>query len=66
VLELFASNPDGSINHDAEFIVPSDGVYVPLSAGAHVRLKPEQSVTLVSKIWHGFWAENGDCLVGEV
>jgi D-lyxose ketol-isomerase len=66
VIELFASDAEGRIDRDARVAVPSDGVMCHLDAGAHLRLKPGQSVTLMPGIWHAFWAEQGDCLIGEV
>ncbi|NCO22426.1 MAG: D-lyxose/D-mannose family sugar isomerase [Rhodobacterales bacterium] len=66
VLQLFAPNPDGSINRTDDVTVPSDAMPVTLPAGGHLRLKPGQSVTLMPGIWHAFWAEQGDCLIGEV
>jgi D-lyxose ketol-isomerase len=46
--------------------VPSDGMPVTLRAGGKLRLTPGQSVTLMPGIWHAFWSEGGDCLIGEV
>lgn len=66
VLELFAPDAEGQIDRQADVSVPSDGVMASLQAGGHLRLKPGQSVTLMPGIWHAFWAEGGDCLVGEV
>ncbi|MBZ8132050.1 D-lyxose/D-mannose family sugar isomerase [Afifella sp. IM 167] len=66
VLELFASKEDGSIDENADVTVPTDGVKRTLPAGAHLRLSPGESVTLVPGVWHAFWAEGGPALVGEV
>ncbi len=66
VLELFASRPDGSVDRDAEITVATDGVPVTLPAGGRLRLAPGASVTLRPGDWHAFWAEGGDCLIGEV
>ena len=66
VIELFAPDADGGIDRSSDITVPSDGMPVTLSAGGHLRLKPGESVTLMPGIWHAFWAEGGDCLVGEV
>ncbi|MFK7761737.1 MAG: D-lyxose/D-mannose family sugar isomerase [Roseobacter sp.] len=66
VLELFASDAEGGIDRDACVDVPCDGVLKRLDAGGHLRLKPGESVTLMPGVWHAFWAEAGDCLVGEV
>ncbi|WP_298850228.1 D-lyxose/D-mannose family sugar isomerase [uncultured Ruegeria sp.] len=66
VLEIYASDPNGRIDRDNPITVPSDACPVTLQPGAHLRLKPGQSVTLMPGVWHAFWAEHGDCLIGEV
>lgn len=66
VLELFAALPDGGIDRDADVTVPVDGELRRLKAGGHLRLKPGESVTLLPGVWHAFWGEGGDCLIGEV
>ncbi|WP_029077101.1 D-lyxose/D-mannose family sugar isomerase [Kaistia adipata] len=65
-LELFAADPDGSIDRRAEVVVPSDGVIRALPAGGKLRLEPGESVTLLPGVWHSFWGEGADVLVGEV
>lgn len=66
VLELFNSAPDGSIDRENEVTVPCDGVSRTLKAGGYLSLAPGESVTLMPGIWHAFWAEYGDTLIGEV
>ena len=66
VMEIYASAPDGSIDRDTPVTVPSDAWPVTIQPGEHLRLKPGESVTLMPGIWHAFWAEKGDCLIGEV
>ena len=66
VVKLFASDPTGGIDRDAVVTVPCDGVPRRLEAGGHLRLAPGESVTLLPGIWHAFWAERADCLIGEV
>lgn len=66
VIELYRSDAAGGIDRTTDVTVPSDGLPVTLAAGGHLRLKPGQSVTLMPGIWHAFWAEGGDCLIGEV
>jgi len=66
VLELFAAAPDGGIDADAAVTVPCDGVPHTLPAGGHLRLRPGESVTLLPGIWHAFWGERADVLIGEV
>ena len=66
VLELFSSAPDGSIDHDSDVTVPCDGISRTLKAGGYLSLAPGESVTLLPGVWHAFWAEDGDTLIGEV
>ena len=66
VLELFASAPDGTIDRDAGVEVPVDGEIRRLGPGGRLALAPGESVTLMPGVWHAFWAEDGDCLIGEV
>jgi D-lyxose ketol-isomerase len=66
VLELFMSNPDGSIDRHAEVSVPTDGTIRKLPAGGRLGLDPGESVTLMPGVWHAFWGEGKDVLIGEV
>ncbi|MEM7089576.1 MAG: D-lyxose/D-mannose family sugar isomerase [Pseudomonadota bacterium] len=66
VMEIYASDAQGGIDRDKPVVVPSDACPVTIRPGEHLRLKPGQSVTLMPGIWHAFWAEHGDCLIGEV
>ncbi|BCH31002.1 hypothetical protein MesoLjLc_29320 [Mesorhizobium sp. L-8-10] len=66
VLELFMSQSDGGIDDKAEVSVPTDGVIRTMPAGARLSLDPGESVTLLPGVWHAFWGEGGDVLIGEV
>ena len=66
VLELFAQAPDGSIDREADVTVPVDGQMRTLKAGGKLALKPGESVTLLPGVWHSFWGEGADVLIGEV
>ena len=66
VLELFMSKADGSIDDQAEVSVPTDGVIRTMPAGSLLKLDPGESVTLMPGVWHAFWGEGGDVLIGEV
>jgi len=43
-----------------------DGRMITLPAGVHLALDPGESVTLLPGVWHAFWGEGGDVLIGEV
>lgn len=66
VLELFMHDRDGGIDPKAEVSVPVDGTIHRLPAGGLLKLDPGQSVTLLPGVWHAFWAEGKDVLIGEV
>jgi D-lyxose ketol-isomerase len=66
VLKLHASRADGGIDPDAPVTVPCDGVERSLPAGGLLSLEPGESVTLLPGIWHAFWGEEADVLIGEV
>ncbi len=66
VLELFMPNEEGTIDDTAEVFVPVDGVIRKLPAGGLLKLDPGESVTLMPGVWHAFWGEGGDVLIGEV
>lgn len=65
-LKLFMSAPDGAIDRAAEVEVPCDGTIRRLPAGGILRLSPGESVTLLPGVWHAFWGEENDVLIGEV
>ena len=66
VLELFMSDSSGDIDRDATVLVPCDGVERQLAPGGLLKLDPGESVTLLPGVWHAFWAENKDVLIGEI
>lgn len=66
VLELFMSHPDGTIDDRADVHVPTDGIVRAMPAGSLLKLDPGESVTLMPGVWHAFWAEGSDVLIGEV
>jgi len=66
VLELFAPGENGEIDREAMVEVPVDGVMRRFEPGGKLALKPGESVTLMPGIWHAFWGEGGDVLIGEV
>ncbi len=65
-LELFDSAPDGSVDRHKRVSVSCDGIARSLDAGGILRLAPGESVTLLPGVWHAFWAEGSDVLIGEV
>ena len=66
VFELFMSGPDGMADRHAEVTVMSDGIPRRLPPGGTLTLSPGESVTLLPGVWHRFFAEDRDVLLGEV
>ena len=66
VLELFNSDADGKPDENTDVTVMTDGVARTQAPGAHLKLNPGESVTLMPGNWHAFWGENSDVLIGEV
>lgn len=66
VLELYASAETGEIDRHSDVTVPVDGRLKTLPAGGLLKLDPGESVTLLPGVWHAFWGEGGDVLIGEV
>ena len=64
--ELFMSNAEGWIDRTAEVRVRTDGIERRVAAGGVVMLAPGESITLLPGVWHRFWAEDRDVLLGEV
>ena len=65
-LKLYMSTPDGAIDRDMPVNVPTDGIRRTLEPGGILRLAPGESVTLLPGVWHAFWGEERDVLIGEV
>lgn len=66
VLELYMSDAEGELDPKAEVHVPVDGIIRTLPAGGHLKLEPGESVTLLPGMWHAFWVDKADTLIGEV
>lgn len=65
-IKLYASAADGSIDREARVSVPCDGVMRSFGPGDVLALMPGESVTLMPGVWHAFWAEKSEVLIGEV
>lgn len=66
VLELFMPDEEGGIDPRRQVSVPVDGTIRKLDPGVLLKLDPGESVTLLPGVWHSFWGEGGDVLIGEV
>lgn len=66
VIQLYNSTPDEQLDKKSDVKVSIDGIEHTVKAGDTVRLRPGDSITLTRGMYHKFWAEGGNCLVGEV
>lgn len=64
-LQLYNSNENGGFAQTPIFVV-CDGIERRLEPGATLTLGPGESITLTPRLYHTFYAVEGDCLVGEV
>ena len=66
VLELHMADRTSEELLEEEFTVYRDGLEMRCTPGEQVRLAPGQSITLYPYLYHSFWGERGQCIVGEV
>ncbi len=66
LIQLYNSTPDEGADTSSEITVSTDGVERHLPAGGIVTLAPGESITLPTRLYHKFWAEEARVLVGEV
>jgi hypothetical protein len=66
VVKLYNSTADEDRDEKSEVSVRVDGVDRVMRAGGVVRLDPGESITLTPRLYHEFWGEEEDVLVGEV
>ena len=64
--KLAMAAPDGRTFSSEDFSVFTDGTRRECGPGEIVRLSEGQSLTLFPNLYHSFWAEDRDVLVGEV
>ncbi len=66
VIELYGDT-NGKCDKSKGVTVYTDGISRELPAGAHLKLMPGESVTLMpNEHWHAFWGEGGDVFIGAV
>jgi hypothetical protein len=65
VIQLYnATESDGLAG--SAVVVSTDGVQRTVPAGGKVVLEPGESITLPTRLYHAFWAEEARVLIGEV
>jgi hypothetical protein len=65
-IELFGSHIDGTLDRTAAVEVLLDGEARTVPAGTVLQLQPGESITLFPGVFHAFWGEGGDVMIGEV
>lgn len=65
VFELYAATDDDKLS-ESDFTLSVDGMQRTFQAGERLELHPGESLSLPPQIYHAFWAEQGDVLIGEV
>jgi D-lyxose ketol-isomerase len=65
-IELYMMTPDGALDRKAPVKFISDGIWKEVPAGTVARFAPGESITLFPGVYHAFWAEGADVMIGEV
>ena len=65
-LKLYQATLDDAIDYASDVTVYTDGIKRVYQAGEVVRVKTGCSITLPTRLYHSFWAEEADLVVGEV
>ena len=68
-VEVWNSRPESegyTVDEESEVTVYCDGMKVTVPAGSVVKVTPGNSITLTPYIYHRFYAEGGELIVGEV
>jgi D-lyxose ketol-isomerase len=68
LVQVFNATPEGNDLADTNVTVSLDGVVHQVKAGETLALKPGESITLPTRLYHKFWGAPGEgtVLVGEV
>ena len=64
-IQVWQSDQKDQLSEE-NFTIQIDGVTRQVSAGAIIRLSAGESISLESRVYHQFWAENETVVVGEV
>ena len=60
------SDDPTALDLNREVLMPGDGTVHHLKPGEHIAIGPGESMTLMPGIFHAFWAEKKDVVIGEV
>ena len=65
MVKVYNSTNDGQLA-DTDVDIYMDGRHFTVKAGDIVRIKPGESISIQTGMYHSFWAEGGKTLLGEV
>jgi hypothetical protein len=65
IVRLYNADHSEELDND-DVVVSTDGIERTVKAGATVRLRPGESITLKPRVYHSFWASGSRVLAGEV
>lgn len=65
VVQVYNATPEDTLA-ESDVTVETDGIIRTVAAGSKIYLQPGESITLTQRLYHTFWAEEGDVLAGEV
>lgn len=65
IVQVYNSTKDEEFA-DTDVDIYKDGYHYTVKAGDTVRIKPGESISIQSGMYHQFWAEGGKILLGEV
>ena len=65
IVEVYNSDANEGLA-DTDVDIYMDGRHFTVKAGATVRVRPGESISIQSGMYHKFWAEGGKTLLGEV
>lgn len=63
-VQAWAEHPESA--DDREFDLQIDGAVIKVRSGDIVRLEAGSRVTLIPGVYHEFWPETDECIIGEV
>lgn len=65
-IQVYNSLPDGAVDREGDVPVHMDGIDYVVKAGAFLRIRPGNSLTIRPCLYHKFLADEGSVVVGEV
>jgi D-lyxose ketol-isomerase len=64
-IELWSGDPR-TTERNAPFQAKKNGMFIPVESGSTLQMKAGERITLEPGVWHAFWAESDECIIGEV